>query len=141
MVFGANGPHTREERKEKKEKRARKRSFLRRWLATAYDSQLRHPEPERAFLKLQLWRTSAERGNRSAAELAERLFEVTVAHEDEDEEERALSTSLWQHPVETNQLFLSLPQTARGDAVVAALAGGAPPSPLSAASSCRFYHA
>ena len=93
-----------------------------------------------AFLKLQLWRTSAERGNRSAAELAERLFEVTVAHEDEDEE-RALSTSLWQHPVETNQLFLSLPQTARGDAVVAALAGGAPPSPLSAASSCQFYHA
>ena len=93
-----------------------------------------------AFLKLQLWRTSAERGNRSAAELAERLFEVTVAHE-EEEEERALSTSLWQHPVETNQLFLSLPQTARGDAVVAALAGGAPPSPLSAASSCQFYHA
>ena len=93
-----------------------------------------------AFLKLQLWRTSAERGNRSAAELAERLFEVTVAHE--DEEERALmSTCLWQHPVETNQLFLSLPQTARGDAVVAALAGGAPPSPLSAASSCQFYHA
>ena len=93
-----------------------------------------------AFLKLQLWRTSAERGNRSAAELAERLFEVTVAHEDE-EEERALSTFMWQHPVETNQLFLSLPQTARGDAVVAALAGGAPPSPLSAASSCQFYHA
>ena len=93
-----------------------------------------------AFLKLQLWRTSAERGNRSAAELAERLFEVTVAHE--DEEERALmSPCLWQHPVETNQLFLSLPQTARGDAVVAALAGGAPPSPLSAASSCQFYHA
>ena len=67
-----------------------------------------------------LWRSSAERANASAADLARRL-EAAAAGYDGD-------SFRWQHPVQTNQLFLSLPCTPRGDALVRALGtvGGTP---------------
>ena len=67
-----------------------------------------------------LWRSSAERANASATDLARRL-EAAAAGYDGD-------SFRWQHPVQTNQLFLSLPCTPRGDALVRALGtvGGTP---------------
>jgi threonine aldolase len=67
-----------------------------------------------AFLASGLWRTSAERANSTATDLARRLEAAAAAKDGCD-------VFSWQHPVETNQLFLSLPCTPQGDTLVLSL--------------------